>query len=164
MVRALSASKLSSCRISGIRTCLLAEDEGPKQGRPSVFGSPQSHWYRLVSVGSGNQDGSPGSSAKAIACGVDTSPITGKVTTGPASEALWLLPVSEAGSFWSPHSHLCRQVSWDPGTKMAPPVLWLSPPGRGVNICSGREGARMSGTRNGVYLRSSVASTCPRRS
>ena len=36
MVRALSAGKLSSCRegaqISGIRTCLLAEDGGPKQG------------------------------------------------------------------------------------------------------------------------------------
>jgi hypothetical protein len=36
MVRALSAGKLSSYRkgaqISGVRTCLLAEDEGLKQG------------------------------------------------------------------------------------------------------------------------------------
>jgi hypothetical protein len=36
MVRVLSAGKLSSYRegaqISGIQTCLLAEDEGPKQG------------------------------------------------------------------------------------------------------------------------------------
>jgi len=36
VVRALSAGKLSSCRegaqISGVQTCLLAEDEGPKQG------------------------------------------------------------------------------------------------------------------------------------
>ena len=36
MVRALSAAKLSSYRegaqISGVQTCLLAEDEGPKQG------------------------------------------------------------------------------------------------------------------------------------
>ena len=36
VIRALSAGKLSSCRegtqISGFRTCLLAEDEGLKQG------------------------------------------------------------------------------------------------------------------------------------
>jgi hypothetical protein len=36
VLRALSTGKLSSCiegaQISGIRTCLLAEDEGPKQG------------------------------------------------------------------------------------------------------------------------------------
>jgi hypothetical protein len=48
LVRALSAGKLSSCRegaqISGIRTCLLAEDEGPKQGlsqKPCRFGLSQ---------------------------------------------------------------------------------------------------------------------------
>ena len=30
--------------------------------------------------------------------------------TGSATEALWLLPVPEAVSFRSPHSHLCRLV------------------------------------------------------
>jgi hypothetical protein len=35
---------------------------------------------------------------------------------GAASEALWLLPVPEAVSFYSPHSHLCRLLlaeSWN---------------------------------------------------
>ena len=64
VVRALSAGKLSSCRegaqISGIQTCLLAEDEGPETGPvPDAvsFCSPHSHLRRLVSEGSGNQDG-----------------------------------------------------------------------------------------------------------
>jgi hypothetical protein len=72
MVRVLSAGKLSSCRegaqIPGVWTCLLAEDEGPKQGLSlklcQFFLSQKlcslcSHLRRLVSQGSGNQDGSP---------------------------------------------------------------------------------------------------------
>jgi hypothetical protein len=71
VVRALSAGKLSSFReggqLSGVRTCLLADDEGPKQGLSQnlcSFCSPHSHLCRLVSAGSGNQDGSPGTAAK----------------------------------------------------------------------------------------------------
>ena len=65
VIRVLSAGKLSSCRegaqISGIRTCLLAEGEGSKQGlfqKLCRFCSPHSHLCRLVSEGSGTQDGS----------------------------------------------------------------------------------------------------------
>ena len=76
-----------------------------------------SHLHRLVSAGSRNQDGSPRCSGKALPGGADTSPLAGKVPgylepeTGSASEAVWLLPVSEAVSFCSPHSHLHRLVS-----------------------------------------------------
>ena len=48
---------------------------------------------------------------------VDTSPLVGKVPgclepeTGSVSEAVLLLPVPEAVSFCSPHSHLSRLVS-----------------------------------------------------
>jgi hypothetical protein len=59
----LSAGKLSSCRegaqISGIRTCLLAEDEGLKQGlsqKLCLFCTPHSHLCRLVSEGSGTRE------------------------------------------------------------------------------------------------------------
>jgi hypothetical protein len=54
--RVLSAGKLSSCRegaqISGVQTCLLAEDEGLKQGlflNLCSICSPHSHLRRLVS-------------------------------------------------------------------------------------------------------------------
>ena len=65
MVRALSAGKLSSCREgaqrSGIQTCLLAEDEGPKQGlsqKMCCLCSLHGHLHRLVSKGQETQDGS----------------------------------------------------------------------------------------------------------
>jgi hypothetical protein len=124
VVRALSVGKLFSCReggqISGIRTCLLAEDEDPKQGLSQnlcSFCSPHSHPCRLVSEESGNQDGSPRCCGKALLSGADTSPLAEKMSgclepeTWSASEALWLPPVPEAVSFCSPHSHLCRLVS-----------------------------------------------------
>ena len=64
MVRILSADKLPSCRegaqISGIQTCLLAEDEGPKLGlsqKICFLCSLDSHLHRLVSEGHGTQDG-----------------------------------------------------------------------------------------------------------
>jgi hypothetical protein len=66
---------------------------------------------------SGNKDGSPKCFGKALSGGAETSPLAGKVPrylepeTGSASEAVWLLPVSEAFSFCSPHSHLHRLVS-----------------------------------------------------
>ena len=75
MARELSAGKVSSCRecaqISGIQTCCLAEDEGPKQGlskklcslclsqKLCCFYSLHSHLHRLVSQESRTQDGSP---------------------------------------------------------------------------------------------------------
>ena len=117
MVRALSACKLSSFRegaqISGIWTCLLAVS----------FCSPYSHLCRLVSKGSRNQDGSPRCSNKALLGGADTSPLAGKVPgclepeTGSVSEAVLLLPVPEAVSFCSPHSHLHRLVSKGSGNQ-----------------------------------------------
>jgi hypothetical protein len=117
VVRALSAGKLSSYRegtqISCVRTSLLAEDEGPKQDLSQKL-CCYAVLHRLVSEGSGNQDGSPRCSCKTLLGRVDTSPLAGKVPgclepkKGAASEALWLLPVPEAVSFCSPHSHLCR--------------------------------------------------------
>ena len=84
MVRVLSAVKLSSCReaaqISGVQTCLLAEDDGPKQGLSQKlcrFYSPYSHFCRLVSEESRNQDGSPRCSSKALPGRADTSPLAG---------------------------------------------------------------------------------------
>jgi hypothetical protein len=124
VVRALSAGKLSSSteggQISGVRTCLLAEDEGLKQSLSQnlcSFCSPHSNLSRLVSVGSGNQDGYPRCCGKALPGVVNTSPLAGKVSgclepeTRSAPEALWLPPVPEAVSFCSPHSLLGRLVS-----------------------------------------------------
>jgi hypothetical protein len=71
VVRVLSEGQLSFCReggqISGIWTCLLAEDEGPKQGLSQnvcSFCSPYSHLSRVVSAGSGNQMSPPDAVAK----------------------------------------------------------------------------------------------------
>ena len=86
MVRVLSAGKLSSCRevaqISGIQTCLLAEDEGPKQGlsqKLCSFFSPHSHLCRLVSERSMTRNGSLRCSGKGLQGQVDASPLAGKV-------------------------------------------------------------------------------------
>ena len=91
------------------------------------FCSPHSHLCRLVSEGSGNQDGSPRCSGKAFPGGADTSPLAGKVPgylepkTWSASEALWLLPVLEVVSFCSPHSHLRRLVLEESGNQDGSP-------------------------------------------
>jgi hypothetical protein len=129
VVRTLSAGKLSSCRegaqISGVRTCLLAEDEGSKQGLSQnlcSFCSPHAHLCRLVSAVSGNQDGSD----KALLGRADTSPLAGKVPrclepkTGSASEALWLLPVPEL-------LDLCRLVSGGSGNQNGSPDAVAKP-------------------------------------
>jgi hypothetical protein len=65
VVRVVSAGKLSSCREgaqrSGIQICLLAEDEGPKQGlsqKMCCLCSLQAYPHRLFSEGHGTQDGS----------------------------------------------------------------------------------------------------------
>ena len=65
VVRVLSAGKLSPCRegaqISGLQTCLLAEDEGPVQGlsqKLCYLCSLHAHLHRLVSEGHRTPDGS----------------------------------------------------------------------------------------------------------
>jgi hypothetical protein len=85
VVRALSAGKLSSYRegaqIPGVWTSLLAEDEGLKQDllqKLCCFCSPHSHLHRLDSEVSGNQDGSPRCSGKALLGRADTSPLAGR--------------------------------------------------------------------------------------
>ena len=62
MVSVFSAGKLSSCRegaqISGIQTCLLAENEGLKQGlsqKMYCLCSLQAHLHRLISEGCGTK-------------------------------------------------------------------------------------------------------------
>jgi hypothetical protein len=84
MVRVLSVGKLSPCRegaqISGVWTCLLAEDETPKQclsQKVCSFCSLHSYLCRLVSEGSVTQDATPG--APAEPSWADTSPLAGKV-------------------------------------------------------------------------------------
>jgi hypothetical protein len=118
VVRVLSAGKLSYCmecaQISGVQTCLLAEDKGLKQGlsqnlcqfhlsqKLCCFCSPHSHLHRLVSERSRTRDGFPRCSSKALQGQVDTSSLTGKVPgclepkMVSAPEAVSLLPVPEA--------------------------------------------------------------------
>jgi hypothetical protein len=135
VVRVLSAGKLSSCRevaqISGVQTCLLAEDEGPKQGLSQnlcCFCSRYSHLYSLVSERSWTRNGSPRCSRKALPGGVYTSPLAGKVPRclepemGSAPEAVWLLPVPEAASFCISHSHPRRLVSEGSGNQDGSPA------------------------------------------
>jgi hypothetical protein len=75
------------------------------------FSSPHSHLRRLLSAESQNQDGYCGSWGKGLP---EACPLAKKVArclepkNGTASEALWLLPVPDAVTFCSPHSHLCR--------------------------------------------------------
>ena len=118
VVRVLSAVKLSSCRegarISGVRTCVLAEDEGPKQGLSQKlcrfclsqklygFCSRHCHLHRLVSERTWTRVGSPRCSGKALRVQADTSPLAGKVPRYlepemvSAPEAVSLLPVPGA--------------------------------------------------------------------
>ena len=86
MVRALSASKLSSYRegvqIPGVQTSLLAEDEGPKEGlsqKLCSFCCQHCHLHSLVPEKFWTRDGSPRCSSKALPDGVDTSPLAGKM-------------------------------------------------------------------------------------
>ena len=74
-------------------------------------------------MGSRDQDGSRRFSGKALLSGVDTSPLARKVPgclepeEDFASEALWLLPVPEAVSLCSPHSHVGRLVVKESGNQ-----------------------------------------------
>jgi hypothetical protein len=120
VVRALSVGKLSSCReggqLSGFWTCLLAEDEGWKQGLSQnlcSFCSSHSHLSRVVSAVSGKKDVSPRCCGKALPCRAGTSPLEPETRSAP--EALLVLPVPEAVSLCSPHSHLHRPVLAETG-------------------------------------------------
>jgi hypothetical protein len=81
------------------------------------FCSPYSHLCKLLSAESWIQDVSRHCSGKVLPGWADTYPLAGKMPgclepeKGAASEALWLLPVPEAVSFCSPHSHLSRLLS-----------------------------------------------------
>jgi hypothetical protein len=124
VVRVRSAGKLSSCRksaqISEVRTCLLTEDKGTKQGLSQKlfsFCSLHSHLHRLVSEGSRNQDGYLRCSRKALTCGADTSPLAGMVTgcleseMGSVPKLCQFYLSQKMCRFCSKHSHLCRLVS-----------------------------------------------------
>ena len=123
MVRALSAGKLSSCRkgaqISGVWTCLPAEDEGLKQGLSQKLLVSVDHTPPVQTSLRWIQEPRwlPRVLLQALPVRADTSPLEGKVPgfleleTKSASEALWLLPVPDSVSFCSPHSRLDRLVS-----------------------------------------------------
>jgi hypothetical protein len=124
-------------RYLDVWTCLLAEDEGPKQGLSQnlcSFCSPHSHLSKVLLSGSWNQDVSTRCCGKALPDGLDTNPLTGKELgclepeMQSAPKALWLLPVPEAVSLCSPHSHPHRPVLGgirEP--KMAPPDAVVKP-------------------------------------
>ena len=119
VVRVLSAGKRSSFRegvqISGVQTCLLAEDECLKQGlsqKMCCFCSLHAHLHRLVSEGHRTQDGS-------LTCSGGQSP-------PGQTPLLWQGRCPDVWSpkwgmsqklccFCSPYSHLCRLVSEGPG-------------------------------------------------
>ena len=120
MIRVLSAGKLSSCRegaqIYGIRTCLLAEDEGPKQGLSQKlchFCIQHSYLHRLISDVSGTQDGSPQVLPQ-------SPPGRTPVLWQGRCPDVWSPKQGlsqKLCSFCSPHSHLCRLISEGSGTQ-----------------------------------------------
>ena len=98
------------------------------------FCSPHSHMHRLVSEGSGNQDGSPRCSSKALLGKGDTSPLAGKVPIQDVWSlkrvCLRICPLGTLG-----FSTDCAQVTkcWcrpegtcDPGQSGVPASLMLS--------------------------------------
>jgi hypothetical protein len=172
VVRVLSAGKLSSCREgeqrSGVQTCLLAEDEGPKQacprnGLPLQSACSLHSEHRLVSEGPKTQDGS-------LTCSGGQSP-PGRppllwrgrcpdvcsLKQGSVPEAVLLLQSARSPSV------VCKLICADwsqrnPGDKMAPsPALGVRAL-LGSYLSSGGEGALMSATQNRVCPRSCVAS------
>ena len=170
MVRALSAGKVSSCREgaqrSGVQTCLLAEDEGLKQGlsqKMCCLCSLHAHLHRLVSKGPGTQDGS-------LTCSASQSlprwpplfwprrcPDVWRPKWGSVPESVLLLPVSEALSLLQStrlpsavRELTCTDWSqMDPGHKLAPSPALVIRALPGGHFSSGREGARMSGPGKG---------------
>jgi hypothetical protein len=140
VIRVLSAGKLSSCRegaqISGIWTCLLTEDEGPKQGLSQKlchsclsqmlcsFCSLHSHLFRLVSEGSETQDGSPRCSAAEPSL-ADWTPLIWRgrcpdvwsLERGLCQKLCHFCLSQKLCSFCSLHTHLCRLLTEGSGTQ-----------------------------------------------
>jgi hypothetical protein len=68
---------------------------------------------------------------------------------GAASEALWLLPISEAAGLCVPHSHPQTARCRVPDPRWPPRKVRQKPLGPGGPLCSHQEGGRLSGGRNG---------------
>jgi hypothetical protein len=157
VVRVLSTGKLSSCRegaqISGIQTCLLAEDEGPKQGlsqKMCCLCSLHGHLHRLVSKGQETQDGS-------LTCSGSQSPPgqTPLLWRGRCPD-VWSLKrglSQKLCRFCRLHSHLGRLDSEGSGTQDGSLTCSKRALPRG-HLSSGGEGGWMSGARNGACPRS----------
>ena len=130
MVRVLSAGKLSSCRegaqISGVQTCHLAEDEGPKQElshKMCCLCSLYAHLHRLVSEGHSTQN-------RSLTCSCGQSPPrqtpllwhgrcpdVWSPKRGLSQKLCHFCPYQKLCRFCSPNSHLCRLVSEGSGTQ-----------------------------------------------
>jgi hypothetical protein len=127
VVRALSVGRLSSFReisqISGIQTCLLVEDEGLKQDLSQKLLASLVHtltctYYSWWSPGTKMSPAdAPATPSQAGGTPLLWQGRCPEPEKGPASEALWLLPVPEAVSFYSPYSHLCRLVLMESGNQ-----------------------------------------------
>ena len=130
MVRVLSAGKLSSCREgaqrSGIQTCLLAEDEGPKQGlsqKMCCLCSLYAHLNRLVSERHGTQDcsltcsGHRSPSWRTPLLWRESCPDVWSLKQGLYQKPCCFCLSHNLCCFYSLHSHLCRVVSEGSGTQ-----------------------------------------------
>ena len=186
MVRVLSAGKLSTYRegaqISGLRTSLLAEDEGliqacprspatsacPRNCEASVVGTLT---YTVYSMRDPGPEMAP-SGAPANPSWVGRIPLLWQgrcpdvwsLKRGLPQNPCGLCP-SQKVSASVVHALTCADQSLsDPRTKMAPPGApsGKALPGGVDTFSSGREGAQMSGAQNRVCPKSCVASACPR--
>ena len=115
----IPAGKLSSCREgaqkSGIQTCLLALDEGQKQGLPQkmcCLCSLHAHLHRLISEGHWTQDGS-------LTCSRGQSPPRQTLLLFPDVWSLKQGLSQKLCCFCSllSHLHRLRLVSEGPGTQ-----------------------------------------------
>jgi hypothetical protein len=179
VVRVLSARKLSSCREgaqrSGVQTCLLAEDVGPRACPrrcvasavcmlTSTDWSPRDPEHKMApslalavrALPAGHLsfggEGAQMSGAQNRAC--PRSCVASACPRSCVASAVCSLTLH------SPRADLCRLVSEGPGTQDGSLTSSgsQSPPGRPLLLFSGRESSQMSGTRNGVCPRSCVAS------
>ena len=133
MVRLLYASKLSSCRegaqISGIRTCLLAEDEGPKRGLSQKLLASVVHTLTYADL-SRHDLGTKVAPAGAIAkpSWVGWTPLFWQGRYPDVWSLKRGLPQNLCGSCLSQkplasvvHTLACADwTRWSPGTKMSP--------------------------------------------
>jgi hypothetical protein len=81
---------------------------------------------------------------------VDYFPRSPETENGAASGALWLLPVSEAASLFTPHSHLQTARRGVPEPRWLPRNLRQKPHKPDRHLSSGPKGGRLSGAENGT--------------